>query len=132
MTGVHSFLGNDLLDWHLGGAAATSIQTRAVALATGGNPPTMASAYELTNTDVVSYRLPVTYLQATAGSASNSNAITFSSFVSTRTIIGLTIWNNTTSGAGSMLWFGTLSAARTPNPGDSLVFNSGAIVHSIT
>lgn len=130
MTGVHSYLANQALDYHLGGRTADTISTRAIGLAT--NTPTMASPFELTNTDVVSYRLPATYFSASGGTASNSNAITFSSFVSTRTIIGLTIWNNTTSGSGSMLWFGTLSAARTPNPGDSLVFNVGAIVHSIT
>ena len=64
---------------------------------------------------------------AGSASASNGTAATFGAFSSTATVNGLFLSDTVSSGAGSMYWFGTLAAARTPSSGDQLVLAVGAL-----
>ncbi len=131
MAGISTNLSVLLLDWHLGGKAATQPTTRAVGLSLG--TPSSISASEMGTGEGVTRQL-VTYLSAVAAgmSAANSGAFTFGPFSSARTVIGLQVWDNGVTGAGSMLWYGTLATARTLGVGDSLVFNASSLVHTLS
>ena len=131
MTGLTTYSSVQLLDWHLGGKAATQPTTRACGLSLG--TPSSVSASEMATGEGVTRQL-LTYNSAVAAgqSANNSNAFTFGPFSSARTVIGLSIWDHGTSGNGNFWWWGTLATARTLGIGDSLVFNAGSLVHTLT
>src|SRR5689334_14307450 len=99
-----------LLDWHLGGAAATQPSTRAVGLSLG--TPTSVSASEMATGEGVT-RQTVVYSAAVspAGTAVNSGALTFGPFSSARVVVGLQVWDNLVSGSGNMMWYGTLATS---------------------
>jgi len=63
-----------------------------------------------------------------AGSASNLNAMTFGPISAAGTVSGLQIWDTGAATAGNMLWYGTLTAARTLSPGDSLTIAAGNLI----
>jgi hypothetical protein len=63
-----------------------------------------------------------------AGSASNTNAMTFGPILSSATVSGLQVWDTSAPTGGNMLWYGTLTTARALNAGDSLVFSPGALI----
>jgi len=131
MTGISTGASVALLDWHLGGKSATTMATRAVGLSLG--TPSSISASEMSTGEGVTRQL-VTYLSAVAAgqSAANSGAFTFGPFSSARTVAGLQVWDHGTTGNGTMWWYGTLATARTLGVGDSLVFNAGSLVHTLT
>jgi hypothetical protein len=133
MAGISTGLSVALLDWHLGGKAATQPSSRAVGIST--TTPTSVSAFELV-TGVGGNRQAVTYNSAVAAgmSAINSNTVSFGPMTNPYTIVGLQVWNTVSSGAASelMMWYGTLATARTLLANDSLTFNPGAIVHTLS
>lgn len=131
MTGLTTYASVALLDWHLGGKAATQPATRACGLSLG--TPSSVSASEMGTGEGVTRQL-LTYSSAVAAgqSAANSNAFTFGPFSSARTVVGLSIWDHGTTGNGNFWWYGTLATARTLGVGDSLVFNAGSLVHTLT
>jgi hypothetical protein len=62
------------------------------------------------------------------GTASNSSAVTFGPINTAGTISGAQLWDSTaSSGAGNMLFYGTLASARTMASGDSISFAIGAL-----
>jgi hypothetical protein len=63
-----------------------------------------------------------------AGSATNANAMTFGPFSSAYSITGIQLWDsNLTLNSGNMLWYGTLTTARTLGANDSLVIAAGSL-----
>lgn len=130
MPALTTYSAKQLLDWHLT-ATGTAPATRAVGLSLG--TPTSVSASEMATGEGVT-RQTVVYNAAAspAGSASNSNAITFGPFSSARVVVGLTVWDNLVSGSGNTLWYGTLATSRSMGVGDSLIFSAGALVHTLT
>jgi len=131
MTGITTFASVALLDWNLGGTTPTRPSTRACGLSLG--TPSSVSASEMATGEGVTRQL-LTYNSAIAAgqSAANSNAFTFGPFSSARTVVGLSIWDHGTTGNGNFWWYGTLATARTLGVGDSLVFNSASLVHTLT
>lgn len=131
MTGITTFASVALLDWHLGGSTPTRPTSRAVGLSLG--TPSSVSASEMATGSGVT-RQGVVYNGAVAAgqSAANSNAFTFGPFSGACTVIGLSIWDTVSTGAGNFWWYGTLATARTLGVGDSLVFNAGSLVHTLT
>jgi len=131
MTGISTGAAVALLDWNLGGATPTRPSTRAVGLSIG--TPSSISASEMATGEGVTRQVVVYNSAIAAGmSAANSGAFTFGPFSSARTVAGLQVWDHGTTGNGTMWWFGTLATARTLGVGDSLVFNAGSLVHTLT
>lgn len=126
MAGVSAYMEKAELDWSLGGATPTRPSAWAVGLTVG--VPTSVSASEYGGGGYA--RATVTFAAAAspAGSASQSNAMTFGPFSTAATISGIHVWDNTTVANGNMLYYGTLATARTLGVGDSLVVNAGALV----
>ena len=131
MANISTYAQKQLLDFWGGGASATAPTTRAIGLSLG--TPTSVSASEMATGEGVTRQL-VTYVAAAspAGSVSNSGAFTFGPFSSARTVIGLGGFDDGRSGSGNMWWYGTLATARTLGVGDSLVFNAGSLVHTLS
>jgi hypothetical protein len=114
---------NRLLDASLGTAAYTA-PTGAMKLALETSTGTNASA----GTEVTggSYaRQTITFAAASAGAASNSNAITFTAMPAA-TVTGAEIYDS--AGTPRRAWVGALSASKTVASGDSLSFAIGAVV----
>lgn len=124
-------MAKNFLDWSFGGAAATQPPNRWAGLAAG--TPTSVSGSEL-GTAVGYSRLTALFGAAAspAGSASNTAAMTFGPFSSAQSILGVQIWDGSPVGSSNMLWYGTLQTARTVAPGDTLVFNAGALIATLS
>jgi len=131
MAGISTGASVATLDWMFGGKAAGSMSTRAVGLSLG--TPSSVSASELATGSGIT-RQTVTYSSAVAAgqSVGNSNAFTFGPISAACTIIGLQVWDDGRTGTGTMWWYGTLATARTLGVGDALVFNSNALIHTLT
>lgn len=134
MANISAFHAKALLDWSLGGtgAAVTQPSSRLAALASG--VPTSVSASELSPGDGGYTRQTALFTDAAspAGSASNTAAMTFGPFSSSRTVQGLVVFDTTAFTAGNMLWYGTLLTARTVLPNDTLVVAAGALIVTLT
>ena len=127
MANIGQWAEKNMLDWVLGGATPTRPTTWWIGLSLGS--PTSVSGSEVGagsgySRATASFGAAAT--PAGLGSASNTLACTFGSFASSGTISGLFVADASTS--GNILWFGLLSAVRTPNVGDSLVLAQGALV----
>ena len=124
---ISDFAENVMLDYILRAGTASIPAAWGVGLSIGspsessGSEDASASGYT---------RQAVAFAAATAGTASNSAAVTFSSAAVSMLVSGLQIWNTTgvAVDAGSMLWRGTLATVRPVIAGDALVFAVGAIV----
>jgi hypothetical protein len=53
--------------------------------------------------------------------------LSFGPFSSSAVVSGIFLAESLSSGAGTMMWFGTLATVRTPLAGDSLVLGAGAL-----
>jgi len=125
MAGISAYHAKQLLDFGLA-STGTTPAAHFVGLSLG--TPSSVSASEMGTGEGVTRQTVVFPAAASpAGSASNSAAMTFGPFSSARTVQGLQVWD-TSGTAGSFLWYGLLATARTLGVGDSLVFNSGALV----
>lgn len=126
MAGISTYGAKQMLDFALAGTG-TAPSAHAVGLSLG--TPSSVSGSEMATGEGVT-RQSVTFPGAAspAGSASNSNAMTFGPFSSARTVQGLSIWDNTASGSGNFWWYGLLATPRTLGVGDSLVFNPGSLI----
>jgi len=74
-------------------------------------------------------RQSVTFSAASAGSTSNSAAVSFTSMPAV-TVTGIDIWGSEATPVRR--WFGNLSASRTTASGDTLSFAAGAITASLS
>jgi hypothetical protein len=108
---------NRLLDASLGTAvytAPTGPMKLALETATGTNS---AAGTEVTGGSYA--RQTITFAAASAGSASNSNAITFTAMPAA-TVTGVEIYDS--NGTPRRAWVGALTASKTVAAGDSLSF----------
>ena len=122
-----------LLDWSLNAQTATRPTAWFAGLASGS--PTSISNSEIAVgsgyvRQAVGFAAAGT--PASSGTCTNSAAFTFGPFSSAQSISGIFINDSVSSGAGVYLYAGLLSAARTVQPGDSLVVASGALVISMS
>lgn len=118
-----------MLDWVLGGAAVTQPSARWIGLSLGA--PTSISFSEVGAASGYARATGVFGAAATPaglGSATNNSPCTFGPFSAAGTISGLFVADVSTLNAGNMLWFGNLSAVRTPQVGDSLILAQSALV----
>lgn len=109
-----------MLDWCLGGAAASQPSGRWISFATA--TPTSQSAFD----GGFNGRCTVTFAAANSpqGSATNLNAISATATVAA-TVVGFNLWNSTAG--GTRLGYGTLSAAIGCKSGDTMAFAVGAL-----
>jgi len=133
MANVAIAMMKSLLDWSLNGATPTRPAAAFVGLATG-SPVSNASSEIATGSGYI--RQTVTFgaagTPASSGTATNVNAMTFGPFSTAQSISGIFISDTLSSNAGTMLYEGLLSAARTVQSGDSLVVAAGALVVSMS
>jgi hypothetical protein len=117
-----------MLDWNLGGAAATQPPGRFAALCLGtptsitGSPEVQANSGYLRQTALFGAAA------SPAGSASNTAAMTFGPFSSSAAIQGLMLYDTASINSGTLLWYGTLLTARTVLTGDTLVIGAGSLL----
>ena len=131
MANIAAYAQKAMLDWCLGGATPTQPATRALGLSLG--VPASTSGSEMT-TGLGYTRQAGTFGAAAspAGSATNNAPVTFGPFNTALTISGIQLWDTIlTLNSGNMLWYGTLTTARTLASGDSLVIASGALTISL-
>lgn len=69
---------------------------------------------------------PVNFTTATAGSTSNSGALTQTNMPS-GTIVGAELWDSTVSPGPHRLWFGALSSSKVVNSGDTFTIAIGSL-----
>jgi hypothetical protein len=121
---------NLLLNFELGGVSVTasSPATRALGLATG--VPVIGTYFEIGTNSGYS-RLGCTFSAAQSGTTINLNNMTFGPFSAACTIQGMHIWDSIST-AGNNLRFGTVTAARPIQSGDSVIFNSGSLICTLT
>lgn len=134
MAGISAENAKLMLDWSLGGATPTrpTAGSQAVGLSTG--VPTSVSSFEVATGSGVTRQIAGFAAAASpAGSASNGSAMTFGPFSGACTISSLHVWaTNASAAAANMLYYGALATARTLGVGDSLVFNAGALVITLS
>lgn len=139
MANISAYAEKALLDWILGGAAVTQPTTRAIGLSFG--TPTSVSGSEITVVSGYTRQsqgaTPFGAATSPGGSAFNVTPFTFGPVSTAMTMVGVQIWDtmtgtsNASPNGGNMLWYGTLSAARTLASGDSLVFATSALTVSL-
>lgn len=117
-----------MLDWVLGGATPTRPGAWFAGLGLGA--PSSISGSEIgTGSGYTRQTCSMAAAASPAGSASNAVAMTFGPFLTAQSITGIQLWDtNLTLNSGNMLWYGTLSVARTVASGDSLVVAAGSLV----
>lgn len=132
MAAVSAYLAKAMLDWSLGGAAATEPAAWAVGLSLG--VPSSVSGSEITTgSGYARQTLVMPAAASPAGSVTNTAAMTFGPFSGGASITGIDIWDTIlTLNSGNLLYFGTLATARTVGVGDSLVIASGALTALMT
>jgi hypothetical protein len=122
------YLENKLLDHVLGNTAYTAPSTVYVALFTA-NPSDSGGGTEVTGGSYA--RVSVTnnttnWPNASSGSKSNGTAITFPTATANwGTVVASGVLDAST--AGNFLWWADLTASKTVNSGDTLVFNAGEL-----
>jgi hypothetical protein len=127
MAGISAYLEKAMLDFSLNVAAVS----RPVAWAMGlslGVPSSISGSEIATGSGMTRQTLLMAAAASPAGSASNTNALTFGPIASPATISGLQVWDTAAAAGGNMLWYGTLTTARALNAGDSLVFSPGSLI----
>ena len=121
MANVSAYARKQVLDWLLGGAAATQPTSRYLGLSYGS--PTSTSGSEVAATGAYT-RIPITFTAAASpgGSASLAAAASFAAATYASTLSGWQIWDTQGVGAGNMLWQGLLSAATRPTSLSAFTF----------
>jgi hypothetical protein len=128
MANIAAYAQKAMLDWTLGGAAATQPTSRYLALGLGA--PSSISASELgTGSGYTRQTAVFAAAVSPAGSATLNSAVTFGPFSSAQSITGLVLFDTQgSSNTGNMLWYGTLTTPRTVAPGDQLVIAAGSLL----
>lgn len=128
MANISQAMTKSLLDWSLLGATPTRPTSVFAGLATGA-PTSVASSEIGTGSgyarSIMSFGAAGT--PSGSGTATNNAGVTFGPFSSAQSISGVFIVDNVATAAGTMLYQGNLTTARTVNPGDQLVFASAAL-----
>ena len=130
MAGISNYAEKVMLDYMLGGATPTRPAAWGVGLSLGtpsasaGSEIATGSGYSKASGTFVAAASP-------AGSASNSNAMTFGPFSAGCTVQALGVYDTTATG-GNLLFFGQLATARTLGAGDSLIINAGQLILTLS
>ncbi len=132
MANISAPLEKMLLDWSLGGASATQPPGRFVALCLGTPTSVTGSPEVQANSGYLRQTVLFGAANSPAGSASNTAAMTFGPFSSSAAIQGVMIYDTASINSGTLLWYGTLSVARTVLPGDQLIFMPGGLVVTLS
>lgn len=128
MAGVSAYAEKLVLDWTLKG---TGSAPTAWFVGVSLGAPSSTSASELAaGSGMTRQTLTMVAAASPAGTASNSNAMTFGPS-SGGTFSGMQVWDNGTIANGNMLYYGLFATARTLGAGDSLVMASGALIISL-
>jgi hypothetical protein len=134
MANVSAYAGKAMLDWSLLGATPT--QPPAIWLGVAKSAPSSTNGQETSwPANQGNSRATITFSTATlAGqTATNSLACTFGTMSALTTIRGWSLWDTGNAiNTGNMLWFGTLTTARTCSSGDTLVFAAGSLAISLS
>jgi hypothetical protein len=128
MANISQAMMKSLLDWSLNGATPTRPVGAFAGLATGA-PTSVASSEIAVGSGYVRGTMPFGAAGTPSGSgtATNNAAVTFGPFSSNQSISGIFVADTVSSGAGTMLYFGLLTTARTVGVGDQLVVGSAAL-----
>jgi hypothetical protein len=110
-----------MLDWLCRGALPVQPGGCWIGLATG--VPNSRYGSELSASNYI--RRTVSFAAASAGTASNQNALRWGPFGSWATVLGLQLWD--ASSGGTMLWQGPLLVARTMVPNDTFDIAIGGL-----
>lgn len=130
MANISAYAQKALLDWILGGAAATQPSSRLVGLSLG--TPSSVSGSEVGTGSGYARQTGLFGAAASpAGSASNTAAMTFGPFSSSNAIQGAIVADTISISSGNLLFYGTLQTARTVLPGDTLVIGAGSLTITI-
>lgn len=127
MANIGAHGAKQMLDWVLGGAAATQPASRLAALSLG-TPSSVSGSEVNTNSGYARQTVLFGAAASPAGSASNTAAMTFGPFSSSNAIQGLLIYDTISISSGNIWWYGTLLTARTVLPGDTLVVAAGGLI----
>lgn len=130
MAGISLFSAKVMLDYDLTGSTATRPTSWSVGLSLGA--PTSVSASELATGSGANRQIVTFGAALTTGTASNANAMTFGPFSAAATVQGLQVWDTSGVTSGNFHWFGNLATARTLGAGDSLVFNAGSLIITLS
>jgi hypothetical protein len=130
MANMGAFGVKQTLDWQLGGAAATQPASRLAALSLG-TPSSVSGSEVGSNSGYIRQTALFGAAASPAGSASNTQAMTFGPFSSSNAIQGLLIYDTISINSGNIWWYGTLLTARTVLPGDTLVVAAGALIATL-
>ena len=130
MAGISNYSEKAMLDWMLGGATPTRPAAWGVGLSVG-TPNASAGSEIATGSGYIRATCSFVAAASPAGSASNSNAMTFGPFSTGCTVQALII-NDTTATGGNLLFFGQLATARTLGAGDSLIINAGQLILTLS
>jgi hypothetical protein len=131
MANISQLAGKAMLDWVLGGAAATPPASRCIGLSLGNPSSTSmsevgtASGYTASSMAFGAAITAGTVANSTA-TASNASAATFGPFSTAQSISGIFV-KDTSATAGAFWFYGALATARTVSPGDSLIVAQGAL-----
>lgn len=131
MANISAYQEKNFLDWCFKGAAATQPANVWVGLAVG--TPTLTGASEMGTLTGYSRVTGLFGAAASpAGSVSNTASMVFGTFSSNGSVLGLQVWDGSPVGSSNMLWYGTLQAARTIQPGDTLIIAVGALTATLS
>ena len=132
MSNIAQYGSKAMLDWISGGASPTRPATYGVGLSLGS--PTSVSGSEVGTASGYTVQT-VSFCAAStptgSGTVTNQNAMTFGPFSTAQSISGLIV-KDTLATAGNLLWYGTLTSARTVSIGDSLVIAAGALTITLS
>jgi len=128
MANVSQAMMKSLLDWSLNGATPTRPGGPFAGLALG-SPTSVSSSEIATGSGYARQTSPfgAAGTPTSSGTATNNAAFTFGPFSTAQSISGIFVSDTVSSNAGTLLYAGLLSAARTVQAGDSLVVASGAL-----
>lgn len=135
MANISAFAQKLVLDWLLGGAAATQPGQRWIALSRGTPNSTNFTGSEPNGTNASGYSRQSGLFGAAAspaGSCSITAAVTFGPFLSSDAIQGAGIFDTGSVSSGNNVFFGTLLTARTVLSGDTIIFNAGALITTLS
>jgi len=134
MAAISQAMTLSLLNWSLNiGTAPTRPVGTFCGLSTTALPTSVASSEVGTASGYV--RATMTFSASTpsgSGQATNVASVTFGTFNAVGTVSGAFIADTVSSNAGTGLYFGSLSNARTVSSGDTLVFASAALTITLS
>jgi hypothetical protein len=130
---ISQAMSKSMLDWALNGATPTRPGAVYAGLALGA-PGSAASSEIGTGSGYTRQTMAMGAAGTPSGSgtATNNANVTFGPFSTAQSISGIFLADTVSSGAGTMLFYGTLTTPRTVSPGDSLVVSSAALTITLS